>query len=80
MKKYYIGYNHYGLNVVGYTAIHAFSSRAERDAWLKNWQYDGDGKPVAEPITADEAYRHEPCLRTGKYDLEGTLVVPNPNK
>ena len=77
MKQYYAGYNHYGTAVVGYTAIHAFRSRAERDAWVDR-QYD-DGRHYAEPITADEAYRHEPCLRTGQYYLDGSLVVSDPN-
>jgi hypothetical protein len=79
MKQYYAGYNSYGTNVVGYHAIHVFDTAAERDAWVKNVNSRSD-QPTAEAITARVAYRELPCLRTGMYDLEGTMVVENPNK
>jgi len=79
MKKYYAGYNSYGINVVGYHAIHQFETAAERDAWVEtvNSKYD---QPRAESISASVAYRVMRCLRTGMYDLDGTMVVDNPNK
>jgi hypothetical protein len=80
VKQYYAGYNSYGVAVVGYHSIHVFGTAAERDDWVRKANSGHDDKDVAEAITAKVAYREMPCLRTGMYDLDGSMVVENPNK
>lgn len=80
MKQFYAGYNSYGTNVVGYHSIHVFDTARERDEWVKECNRKHDDKDVAEAITAKVAYHEMPCLRTGMYDIEGTMIVDNPNK
>lgn len=71
-KQFYAGYNSYGINVVGYHAIHAFDTTSARDTWVSEANNE---KPVAEAITAQQAYNAMPCLKSGEYTLKGTMVV-----
>ena len=80
MKQYYAGYNSYGMNVVGYHSIHIFDTAQERDEWVKEVNSKYADKDVAEAITAKVAYREMPCLRTGMYDIEDSMVVKNLNR
>jgi len=56
---FYGGYNSYGVDnsYDGYGwSAYAFDTRAERDQWLDENGY-WDGRQVAEPITAKDAYK-----------------------
>jgi len=80
MKKYYAGYNSYGIHVVGYHSIYMFDTASERDAWVRCANSTRDNKDVAEAITAKVAYCEMPCLLTGAYGIENNKIIENPNK
>lgn len=65
-KYYYAAYNSYGTSFTydspGWT-VHAFETKKERDAWVKNDEYP-NGNPTRESITAETAYRINPDLKT----------------
>ena len=60
-KWFYAGHNPYGINFAYNSpgwSVHAFPSKAERDAWVKRYCLDDSkSKVVAEAVTSQTAYK-----------------------
>ena len=81
MKHYYAAHSYMGLN---YTydspcwMVYCFDSKADRDRWLKDNEYNDNGNLVAEAVTFAEACKIAPDLRRElpEYADRVTYLVP----
>ena len=78
-KHYYVGHSYMGLTYTYASScweVLAFDSRAERTAWLKDWEYY-NGNLVAESISAAEARKIAPELACPDLDMHDRRRQPS---